>query len=60
MHSYTRIYLSTLNYEIPGQYAEIKTREKYQDTPESSSIYQNAPGSSKFTKLPLYQKKYAL
>ena len=35
-------------------------REKYQDTPGSSSIYQNAPGSSKFTKLPLCPKKYTL
>ena len=40
--------------------AIIKSREKYQDTPGSSSIYQNALGSSKFTKLPLCPKKYTL
>ena len=37
-----------------------KNREKYQDTPGSSLIYQNAPGSSKITNLPLYPKKYTL
>ena len=35
-------------------------REKYQDTPGSSLIYQNAPRSSKITKLPLCPKKYTL
>ena len=39
---------------------DIKYREKYQDTPGSSLIYQNAPGSSKITNLPLYPKKYTL
>ena len=38
----------------------IDLREKYQDTPGSSLIYQNAPGSSKITNLPLYPKKYTL
>ena len=37
-----------------------KKRQNYQDTPGSLSIYQNAPGSSKFTKLPLSPKKYTL
>ena len=31
----------------------ILSREKYQDTPGSLSIYQNAPESFKFIKLPL-------
>ena len=31
-------------------------REKYQDTPGSSSIYQNAPGSSKLPNYPHVQK----
>ena len=38
----------------------IKTWEKYHDTLGSLSIYQNAPRSSKFTKLPLSPKKYTL
>ena len=38
----------------------INNREKYEDTPGSLSIYQNAPINSKFTKLPLSPKKYTL
>ena len=39
---------------------EVISREKYQDTPRTLSIYQNAPRSFKFTKLPLCPKKYTL
>ena len=39
---------------------QVNKREKYQDTPGCLPIYQNAPVSSKFTKLPLCPKKYTL
>ena len=48
----SEISLMGFTYNLGG----IKNREKYQDTPGSSSIYQKAPESSKFTKLPLYKK----
>ena len=45
-------------------YEELKPcifcREKNQNTPDSSPIYQNAPRKSKITKLPLRPKKYTL
>ena len=50
--------------QIYGNFDEshmvILKREKYQDTHGSLPIYQNAPLSSKFVKLPLCPKKYTL
>ena len=60
-------FVNNLKMNFLGLFLEAKkkiigvfVREKYQDTPGSSSIYQNAPKSSKITKLPLCPRKYTL
>ena len=69
-HTFERVVIRSREFMVIGVHGYVmdvwvvarvnKKREKYQDTLGSSSIYQNAPGSSKYTKLPLCQKKYTL